>query len=379
MLLIKNGFVIDPLNHLEQKADILVKDGLISAVAPQIPDIPYNTVDATGCYVTPGLIDHHAHIWPLAQIGIPAESACFSAGVTTVVDAGSTGSAAYAAYRPYIQIEKVKIRAYLNVCTTGLATLPVPEDVSPDHINEEAILECFEHFKDELEGLKIRTSRFIVGNLGYEPVKTAIRIADRLGVPIMVHCTDPPGELSDLIDMLRPGDVLTHMYMNKGSCLVKNGKVIEAAWRGRERGVLFEAADAREHFGMDVAQEAIAEGFLPDIIATDLTKLSMHLRPTSFNMAMQISKYTALGVPLPAVIQMCTVNPARQMKMLDSIGSLTPGHAADIAVFREVKKNNTFGDRPYGKPEQQLITGYTIYQPVLTVKDGEMVYRDVTF
>ncbi|ETP73431.1 putative amidohydrolase [Lachnospiraceae bacterium JC7] len=379
MILIKNGHVIDPLNDIDEVTDVLVDGSRIEKIGKDLPGYDYNTVDATGCIVTPGLVDHHAHIWPLANIGLPAASACFGAGVTTVVDAGSSGPATYHMYRPYLDLEKVRVKAYLNVCTTGLASLPTPEDIAPDHISEAKIMDCFDKYGDELLGLKIRTSKFIVKDMGFEPLKKTISIAEKLGVSIMVHSTDPAGEFSELLELLRPGDVLTHMYMNKGSNLISDGKVLEAAFKARERGILFEAADAREHFGLDVAETAIAQGFLPDFIATDLTHLSMHLRPTSFNMAMQISKYTALGISLKDAIKMATVNPAKHMGMLDKIGSLTVGHPADIAVFRPVEKENVFGDRPFGNPDQKTVTGNLVYQNVLTIKDGEMVHRDVTF
>ncbi|MBR1893128.1 MAG: amidohydrolase family protein, partial [Lachnospiraceae bacterium] len=377
--LIKNGHVVDPLNNIDEVTDVLVDGTTIQKVGKDLPEVVYNTIDATGCYVTPGIVDHHSHIWPLANIGLPADSACFGAGVTTVVDAGSSGPATYHMYRSAMQLEKIDIKAYLNVCSTGLASLPTPEDIAPEHINEDAIKACYEKYRDELLGLKIRTSKFIVKEMGYKPVQKAIEVAEKLGVNIMVHCTDPAGELSELLDMLRPGDVITHMYMNKGSCLVQDGKVLDAAYKARERGVLFEAADAREHFGLPVAEVAIKEGFLPDIIASDLTKYSMHLRPTAFNMAMQLSKYTALGIKFQDAIRFATVNPAKSMNMLDSIGSLTEGHAADIAIFRPVEKENEFGDRPYGNPDIKTFTANTVYQCVLTVKNGEMVHRDITF
>jgi len=379
MILIKNGHVIDPLNDIDEVTDVLVDGSRIEKIGKDLPLYDYNTVLASGCIVTPGLVDHHAHIWPLANIGLPAASACFGAGVTTVVDAGSSGPATYHMYRPYLDLEKVRVKAYLNVCTTGLASLPTPEDIAPDHICEAKIMECFDKYGSELLGLKIRTSKFIVKDMGFEPLKKTISIAEKLGVSIMVHSTDPAGEFSELLELLRPGDVLTHMYMNKGSNLVSDGKVIDAAFKARERGIIFEAADAREHFGIDVAETAIKQGFLPDFIATDLTHLSMHLRPTSFNMAMQLSKYTALGISLKDAIRMATVNPAKHMGMLDKIGSLTVGHPADIAVFRPVEKENVFGDRPFGNPDQKTVTGKLVYQNVLTIKDGEMVHRDVTF
>lgn len=380
MLIIKNGRVLDPLNRVDCVTDVTVEGRSIFSVGPADLSKPGDVViDATGCIVTPGLIDHHAHLYPLAKIGIPAEAICFASGVTTAVDAGSTGCATYENKRPFVQLSKLKILAYLNVCTTGLDSLPVLENVDPRCWDEGRIRDCLAQYPDELVGLKLRTSRSIVKELGIAPLRSAVKLAEKLDTHVMVHCTDPPGELSELLDLLRPGDVLTHMYMNQGSALVEDGHVIPAALRARERGVLFEAADARLHFGLPVAMTAIREGFYPDIVATDLTQLSMHLRPTSFNLAMQISKYAALGIPFEAVIERCTVAPARQLARLDQIGSLTVGHTADIAIFKPVSQENAFGDRPDGVSGQCLHVGSMLYQPMLTVKNGEMVYRSLLF
>lgn len=338
-----------------------------------------NTIDASGCFVTPGLIDHHCHLYPLAKIGLPAEAVCFASGVTTAVDAGSTGCASYLERRPFIRSSKLRIKAYLNVCATGLSSLPVLEDVDPAHWDEGAVKGCFDRYRGELLGLKLRASAPIVKELGYTPLRAAVELAEKLGVSVMVHCTNPPGEMSELLDILRPGDVMTHMYMNQGSAIVEDRAVKDCVLRARERGVVFEAADARAHFGLDVAQTAIREGFWPDILASDLTKLSMHLRPTAFNMAMQISKYKALGIPFSTLIKLCTQTPAAHMGMLDTIGSLTAGHAADVAVFRPLRRENVFGDRPYGTEGQRRMMGEMVYEPVLTLKDGDMVYRSVTF
>lgn len=378
MLLLKNGHVIDPYNQINHVTDILVDGGKIAKVG-RVTEETDNVIDAAGCYVTPGLIDHHCHLYPLAKIGLPAEAVCFASGVTTAVDAGSTGCATYAQHRPFIQASKLRMKAYLNVCTAGLSSLPVLEDVDPAHWDEGQISGCFEAYRDELLGLKLRTSAPIVKELGYEPLRKTVELGEKLGVSVMVHCTNPPGEMSELLNILRPGDVMTHMYMNQGSVIVENGAVKDCALRARERGVVFEAADARAHFGLDVAQTAIGAGFWPDILASDLTKLSMHLRPTAFNMAMQLSKYAALGIPFEVLIKLCTCAPAAHMGMLDAIGSLTEGHAADVAVFRPLHRENIFGDRPYGNEAQKCIIGETVYEPVLTLKDGDMVYRSVTF
>ena len=386
MLLIKNGHVIDPLNGIDRVCDLAADGARILKTGENLPADPKdNVIDASGCYVVPGLIDHHAHVQPLAKIGLPTEASCFASGVTAVVDAGSTGCANYIYHQGILERLRVNVLAYLNVCTTGLDSLPgCLEDVNPAHWDRGAIRECFDRFGQKaggrLVGLKLRTSEPIVKDLGYKVLEETVKLGEELGVSVMVHCTNPPGPLADLLNLLRPGDTITHMYMNIGPNLLnEKGEVIPEAWEARERGVFFEAADARAHFGMPVAQAAIARGFLPDFIATDTTKLSMNLRPTAFSMAMQIAKYTALGIPFEKVIECATVNPARQLGLLDRAGSLTAGHPADIAVFRPVDMETVHGDRPYGVPEQHTIVGHRVYQPVLTVKNGEMVYRDVTF
>lgn len=382
MLIIRNGRVIDPLNHVDAVCDLAIEGKQIVSVEKAMqPGEKDRVIDAEGCYVLPGLIDHHAHLAPLARIGIPSEAVCFASGVTTAVDAGSTGCANFIAHHGAVEQMRLSVRAYLNVTTTGLDTLPgCLEDVDPAHWDREGIRECFRSFGDILAGLKLRTSAPIVGKLGYEPLEATVELAEELGVPVMVHCTNPPGPLSELLNILRPGDTITHMYMNIGSSLIdEKEKILEAAYLARARGVYFEAADARAHFGLPVARAAIAQGFYPDFIATDLTRLSMYLRPTAFNLAMQISKYAALGIPFDKVVECVTVNPARELGLLDRAGSLTVGHPADITVFRPVDCDTVHGDRPYGDKDQQVFTGHKLYRPMLTVKNGEMVYRDMGF
>ena len=380
-ILIKNGTLIDPANNTRGAFDISVSNGKIESVSEEIESDAVNLIDASDCIITPGLIDHHAHVYPLAKIGIPAESLCFSSGVTTVVDAGSTGCDTYMRHKSFIQTSKLTIKSYINVCSTGLDSLPVTlEDVDPSHFDEGKIRELFEEEKNNLLGLKLRTSKEIVREFGYEPLRQTVKLADKLGLHVMIHCTNPPGEMSELLSCLRPGDILTHMYMNKGSTILNStGRVSKEAIEARNRGVIFEAADARAHFSFEVSEPAIKEGFYPDIIATDLTKLSMNLRPTAFSMSNQISKYLALGIPEDDVFAMTTINPARHMKIDDRAGSLTVGRAADIAVFRKEEFMTQFGDRTFNDSSMQLRFGKYVYRCVMTVKNGEVVYRDVMF
>lgn len=399
-LLIKNGRVVDGKGGEEYLADIAIKGNRIERILPAAAVTAAADgmaesdgmsdggdaveaavqIDASGCYVTPGLVDHHAHLFPLAPIGIPAEAACFSSGVTTAVDAGSTGCRTYGERRSFLSGTKLRIRSYLNVCSAGLDSLPTLEDLNPEHMEAERIIETFAAHKDELLGLKIRTSRPIVKEMGLEPLKAAAASAERAGVPLMVHITDPPAPLEDVFSILKPGDIVTHMYQNIGyTILDDNGKVSEDTWKAREKGILFEAADARAHFSFEASEAAVREGFLPDFIATDLTKFSMYLRPTAFNMAMQLAKYGNLGIPFPEVIKRCTWNPAENLGLSGQIGSLEEGKLADLAVFQPITKENWFGDRPLADETRSMRSGQRLYRPVLTIKDGETVYRDVAF
>ena len=376
-ILIRNGTVIDPANNIHDVLDVAVEGGKISSVSKNINAEAVNEVDASGCIVVPGLIDHHSHVYPLAKIGIPAESVCFSSGVTTVVDAGSTGAKNFRQHKDFITKSRLTVKAYINVCSTGLDSLPAKmEDVDPSHYDEGAIREIFEEERGTLLGLKLRTSAEIVGDMGYAPLRETVRLADKLGLSLMVHCTNPPGEMDELLSYLREGDVITHMYMNKGSTILDdNGHVKRSALEARKRGVIFEASDARAHFGFDVAEGAIHEGFLPDILATDITKLSVYLRPTTFSMANQLAKYSMMGIPEDELFCLCTINPARHMKI--DAGTLSVGSRADVAIFRRENFSVTFGDRADGSGHVRK--GKYIYRPLMTVKNGEVVYRDIAF
>ena len=178
-IIIRNGLIVDVENEKIAKGDISVKDGKIVKVCSYIEEHATSEIDADGCYVTPGLIDHHTHIYPLAAIGTAGEAVCFGSGVTTAVDAGSTGCDNYEQYRGWIGMEKLSIMPYINVCSVGLSTLPKQmEDVKPEHMDVGKLKELFDKYGDELLGLKLRTSKNIVGELRLEPIKAAVKIGE---------------------------------------------------------------------------------------------------------------------------------------------------------------------------------------------------------
>ena len=154
MLVIKNGHIVDPMNRTDGVFDIAAEGAVIKEIGKDLPcTAKDNVIDASGCYVVPGLIDHHAHVQPLAKIGLPTEASCFASGVTTVVDAGSTGCANYIYHQGILERLRVNVQAYLNVCTTGLDSLPgCLEDVNPAHWDRASIKECFDRFGKKAGG-----------------------------------------------------------------------------------------------------------------------------------------------------------------------------------------------------------------------------------
>ncbi|SNS70655.1 Predicted amidohydrolase [Anaerovirgula multivorans] len=374
-IIIKNGRLIDPYNKIDKIADIAVKEGKIVGIGNFDNIEGEKILDAEGYIITPGLIDYHVHIYPLTEIGIPAEVTCFSSGITTVVDAGSCGCANYEYYRGFINSSKLRIKCYLNVCSAGLVTSSYHENVNPEYFNRKKIKRLFEKYKGELISLKVRLSKDVVGDLGIEPLKETIKLAEEIGVNVVVHSTDSPVTMTELVNCLRKGDVVTHAYHNIGHSIIdENGKVYDEIKAARQRGVIFDVANARFHFAFKVANAAIKDGFLPDVISTDLTVKSLYKKPQIFNMMFLLSKYLNMGLSMNEIIERCTSAPARIIGMEGEIGCLSLGSCADIAILKIIKKEELYEDW-----EGSKIIGKKLLRTMLTMRDGEIVYRDIEF
>lgn len=380
-ILISKGHLIDKENAIDKIADILIEDDKIVKISENIDEYveEEHTINADGYIVVPGLIDNHTHLYPFIKKGIPAESVCFSSGVTTVVDAGSLGCDNYEDVRNFLKYSRLTIKAYLNISSEGLAKLPELEDLEPKNFKTEKIKNLLKKYPDELIGLKIRVSKNIVKEKGYESLKEAVKIAREAMVPIMVHSTNPPDSLDKMVNFLNRGDIVTHMYQKSPFTILKNNKIYDAVLEARKRGVLFEAADARAHFSFEIAENALKENFYPDIIATDLTAFSMYQRPTAFSLLNQIAKYEYLGLSFSDIIKSCTTVPAKILGLSKNIGALKEGYQADIAIIKKENINVEFGDRPYSDMEKNIRKGKFIYNSMLTIKNGEIVYRNILF
>ncbi|MEN6566271.1 MAG: metallo-dependent hydrolase [Veillonellales bacterium] len=373
-MVIKNGRVIDPSQNIDKIQNVVVLNGKI-VVPPKNEAVEASQIiDAAGCIVTPGLIDFHNHIFGSgSDLCISADAALLPSGVTAAVDAGSAGSANYELFLASMLMQKIRFKSFLHVCPTGLGTTQFHEVLKPELWDKNKIFALFEKHKNFLIGLKIRTSKPIVGSLGLGPVQKTIEIANEIGCPVCVHTTDCPAPVEDLLALLRPGDIFCHVFHGTGETVLKDGKLKDAVKKARERGIIFDAANGSNHFAFATAEAALAEGFFPDIISTDLTVKTL-FKPPVYSLPYILAKYLALGCSLTNVISAVTNGPARLMKMEDKIGTLARGAYADIAIFKLTEQKVTFMDT-----FKQTRQGHQMLLPQMTIVNGQIMFRQLNF
>lgn len=367
-LLIKNGHVIDPANNIDGIKDIAVYNGKIVKYSED--EKVRHIIDAKGKFVFPGLIDSHAHMFQDGtDIGIYPDVAYLPTGVTAAIDF-SAGASNYNIFRSgVIERSKVTIKSFLQVCSAGLVTTSYHECINPKYFNEEKIIRIFEENKDNIIGLKIRQSEELAEGLGIEPLKATIKIAEKIGCPVEVHCTNIPVPTSEVLKVLRPGDIFQHVYQGvKNTIIDENGKLYDCVLEARKRGIIFDTAEGRKHGDYDVMLSAMKQGFIADMCSTDLVLGSMFRRPI-FSLPNLMSRYICMGIPMVEVIKMTTVHPAQLMKMEGIIGCLTEGAKADIAIFDWIDCKQIYKDWKGTK-----FQGDKLLKPEMAIKNGQIVY-----
>ena len=384
-ILIKNGRVVDTTKGVDEIRSIGIKRNRIVDLIDYPEDVTAEReIDAQGCYVFPGLIDFHAHVfYNGAPICVEPNSSFLPNGVTTVVDAGSAGWGNYRSfYNSIITPSLVRIKSYLNVVNVGLATLgggPTGylENVNPKNFNRDKIIQTFDEYKDNLIGLKLRFGRELLDDKGLflEPLEETISIAEELGVPICVHTTNPIIDAGELADYFRPGDVYAHIYHGVGNIPIdEDGKVKLKIKEARERGVIFDSSNGVAHFDFEVAEKALADGFLPDVISTDCTCKNVYNPHKVVNLPFVMSKYLNMGLDLKTILKCVTTTPAKIMGLEGEVGTLEPGACADISIFKIIDKETVFEDTV-----GRTMTGSKLFKNQLTVRNGSVVFRQIDF
>lgn len=326
-LLVKGGRVLDASQRLDRIIDVAIGNGLIARIDPKIPaSDAADVIDARGQIVTAGLIDIHAH---LSREMLPAH--CLSTGVTSIVDAGSSGAdhvdeiVDIAAHAPN------RMRVLLNLGRTGLSG---PAELL-DFANADAAAarRAVDAHRDVIVGIKARLSRSVAGEHDLDAIRRAHEVTVPLNLPLMVHVGQTVSPMSAIVALLRPGDIVTHLYSPPpNGILDEAGRVFREVREARRRGILFDVGNGRNgHITWDVAERAMQENFLPDTISSDLTAPGRTDRV--FDFPTVLSKFLMLGLSIDQVIARATINAARAMPSFKGLGTLSVGSPADVAVF----------------------------------------------
>jgi dihydroorotase len=372
---ITNGRVIDPAAGFDGTRDIYIRNSKIVAAEPGIEAA--ETIDAKGCLVLPGLIDFHTHLYGgHSDLGIQPDLMTLPNGVTSAVDAGSAGTASFEGFCKNVALAATTtIKSYILVGAIGVMTEQYFENTDPAFYDIPRLEYMFERYPDQLLGIKVRIGKLFSKEFGLKPLAEAKRLARSIGTTVCVHAVHPESPYEDILGLLEAGDVICHCFQSKGdyTILDKNGKVGKAAREARARGVIFDAASGRANYSFGVAKKALDDGFLPDVLSTDVVTISMY-HPKVFSLPYVMSAYLALGMPLADVLRAVTATPARLMHMEGRIGTLAPGALADVAIVKLADHPMTFEDQ-----FQNVVKGDKLFVPMLTVKAGRKAFVRIDF
>jgi len=368
-LVVANGDVLDPSQRLRGTRDIGIKNGQIAVIAPAIAaDRAVQRIDAGGRLVTPGLVDLHAHFCPHIGIGLPADELVGITGTTTAVSAGDTGAMTLGAFTHWARPQtRTRLFAFVHISVVGLAgSGQIGEMVNLEYANIDLCTKAVAENADVALGVKVRMTESVVGKNGLEPLKRAIRAAGMAGPQfrVMCHIGNAPGSISDLLDLLRPGDILTHAFSGAGNNIVQNGQLVPAAKAAKQRGVIFDVGHGGGSFDYTVCEPALQQGAPPDTISSDLHGVSINT-PGYPVLPNVMAKLLNLGIPLEEVVARATWEPAKTINRVPGLGTLQVGAPADISIFDLVDGPVEFVDTRNNKR-----TGTKKIVPWLTVKGG---------
>lgn len=372
-LILKGGHVIDPKNGVDAIRDVAIRGGVIAAVQTDLPAAAARKViDVSGLYVTPGLVDIHVHVFWGTKHGVTTDGdhcvqpdvVGFRTGVTTMVDAGSSGWRDFAEFRRrVIDVAQTRVLAMINIVGVGMLSEDDAVDQNQFDMNPERVADVARKNSDVIVGIKSAHWR----QQSFISVEKAVQAGNLANLPVMVDFGyfDKPYQVM-VSDKLRPGDISTHFYRWPAPLLDKNGKVAEYLTIARKRGIKFDVGHGGGSFHFPNAEPMVKQGFWPDSISTDLHSGSVN--GAMIDMLNVMSKFLALGVPLPEVIRESTTNPATEIRR-PQLAQLATGADADIAVLRLEHGKFGYVDNRGGRIEGNERIGCE-----MTIRAGKIVF-----
>lgn len=371
-LLIRNGHVIDPRNQIDSRMDVAIADGKVVEVAVAIPEKrAKKIIDATGLYVSAGFIDLHTHVFVGSNAGFadgvnsisPDDFACRS-GVTTVVDAGTSGWRNFPRFKEQvIDRSRTRVLAFISIGALGLSGKETQENL--DDMNVDSTWSMIEKYPGVIVGVKIGHYE----GPEWTPFDRALATAEKADLPLLVECHLPQYSLHDQLKHMRPGDIITHSYedISERMPVVDEKGVLRPFVRDAlKRGILFDVGHGGAGFWFSQAIPAFRQGLVPNSFGTDLHRFSINAGMK--DMLNVMSKYLAIGMKLDDVILHATWAPAKAIKRRD-LGHLSKGAVADIAVWSIRRGKFGFVDAGGNR-----IEGNQKLEAELTLREGKIVW-----
>lgn len=336
-LVLAGGRVVDPSQSIDRVADVAFADGKVAAIGEGLSASALAVHDCASRLVTPGLIDLHTHVyWGGTSLGVDAPALARSGAVTTFVDTGSAGPGNFAGFRRHVvEPSPVRIIPLMSVSFAGIYAFSkrvnVGESGDQRLLSAPAALEVALANRDVLGGLKVRVGRNAGGTSGIVPLDVARQVADAAGMMLMVHIDEPPPTLAEVLERLRPGDILTHAFRPfPNTPVTTDGRVRPEVLEARARGVVFDIGHGMGSFAFSVGRTMLENGFMPDCISSDVHTLC--IEGPAFDLLTTMSKFLCIGMPLVEVIRAATDNPARALTRPD-LGTFRVGAAGDASVL----------------------------------------------
>jgi len=355
-LVIKGGRVIDPSLRLDAVRDVAIAGGRIAAVEASLTGDAAETLDARGRIVVPGLLDIHTHATRVKD----GPALCLADGVTGFVDAGSQGADRINESLAVARSAPQPCRVLINIGRAGI--LPDGDTMDIARADVGAARDAIAKNRDLIAGVKARLSREVAGANDYEVLKRAQEVVGPFNLPVMIHMGQTVSPLPRLLDLLKPGDIVTHMFAPPPNSIIdENGRILPGVLSARRRGVWFDVGNGRTgHLRWDIVERVMREGFWPDTVSTDWTLEGRSAQVLDFPNVM--SKFLDVGMPIEHVIARATVNASRVFEVFRDRGTLNVGAPADVAVLELRQGTFEFVDN-YGNKrtgQQRLFPGGTV-------------------